>query len=260
MERPNIDFDETFEMIRRNLEKADEKSFRYLIYPNDIQNLLSLLFKEYHDMASRPFRKPALLDAEEITGYKFSKGNFPDFMNDFLAENEDRFPNMSMREMEDALMGKFYAEVIDLGNAFLVDYFAFKRSLNALAAAFHSNAYDFLSPPKMQDADRFYGQVGPDRSPSASLTKDYPYLEELMKVLSEKEPGPIERFMDRILWDFLEGRYKGFFSSEEVFAYTVKLEITQRWTVIDAQSDGESFDQLLEKIKNNVRSPKTPVI
>lgn len=260
MDNPQIDFDQTFDLIQRNLLKEDEKLFRYLIYPHDMQNLLSILFEEYQDLPLRPFKKPALLDIEELKGYKFSKGNFPDFMSDFLAENEDRFSSMSMRAMEDALWEKFYAEIARLNHSFLIDYFAFNRALKGVIAAFQFNAYGFLSPPNIPDAERLTGQIGPDKSPTASLSKDYPYLEELIKALSANKPETIERLIDRILWEFLEERYQGVFSGEEVLAYTLKLQITQRWLIIDSQKGKARFDKLHRHIKNNVRSPKTPVI
>ena len=255
-----IDYDETFERIKRNLTAEDEKLFRYLIYPNDLQNLLSVLFHEYQDIPITTFKKPFFIDLEEIKAYRFTKGNFPDFMNDFIVENEDRFPNMSMREMEEAMLDSFYMEVSGLNNDFLSDYFSFDRELKALVAAFHFNAYSFLSQPNIQDADRLIGQLGPQRSASTSLAKDYLYLDGLIKVLSEEEPEKIVRYIDNILWNFLEERYEGSFSREEVFAYTVKLQITQRWLTLDQKTGDERFEKLHDKIIKNVRSPKTSVI
>ncbi len=260
MDASNLDFDDLFDMIRRNLTKEDKKLLRYLIYPNDINNLLSILCQEYKDLPTATFKKPSVFNLEDIKAYKLGRKNFPDFMNDFLAENEDRLANMSPRDMEDAITDRFYNEVFGLDNTFLANYFAFVRELKSLIAAFHFNTYDFLSQPNIHDADRLILQVGPDRSPSALVTKDYPYLNALIKVLLENKPEKIERFLDTVIWDFLEEKTQGLFGAEDVFAYTIKLQIIQRWTIIDSSNGQEYFEKLLHKIINDVTSKKTPAI
>lgn len=260
MDASNLDFDDLFDMIRRNLTKEDKKLLRYLIYPNDIHNLLSILSQEYQDWPTAPFKKPSVFNLEEIKAYKLTRKNFPDFLNDFLAENEDRLSSMSPREMEDAILDRFYNEVFGLDNPFLANYYAFVRELKSLIAAFHFNTYDFLSQPNIHDADRLILQVGPDRSPSALVTKDYPYLDELIKVLSENQPVKTELFIDTVLWDFLEEKSEGLFSPEDVFAYTIKLQIIQRWVLMHPANGKDYFEKLIHKIINNVRSTKTPAI
>ena len=143
---------------------------------------------------------------------------------------------------------------------FLANYFAFVRELKSLIAAFHFNTYDFLSQPNIHDADRLILQVGPDRSPSALVTKDYPYLNALIKVLLENKPEKIERFIDTVIWDFLEEKTQGLFGAEDVFAYTIKLQIIQRWAIIDLSNGQEYFEKLLHKIISDVTSTKTPAI
>lgn len=260
MDASNLDFDDLFDMIRRNLTKEDKKLLRYLIYPNDIHNLLLVLSQEYQEWPTAPFKKPSIFNLEEIKGYKLSRKNFPDFMNDFLAENEDRLASMSPTEMEDGMVDRFYIEIFGLGSNFLADYFTFNKELKSLIAAFHFNTYDFLSQPNIHDADRLILQVGPDRSPSALVTKDYPYLNALIKVLSENQPEKIERFIDTVLWNFLDERTEGLFSTEDVFTYTIKLQIIQRWVIIDQTNSNEYFEKLLRNIINDVRSTKTPAI
>lgn len=260
MDASNLDFDNIFDMIRRNLTKEDRKLLRYLIYPNDINNLLSILSHKYQNLPTAPFKKPSVFNLEEIKGYKLTRKNFPDFLNDFLAENEDLLASMSPREIKDAILDRFYNEVFGLGNNFLADYFVFVRELKSLIAAFHFNTYAFLSQPNIHNAERLILQVGPDRSPSALVTKDYPYLNDLIKVLSENQPEKKERFIDSVIWDFLEEKTQGLFGTEDVFAYTIKLQIIQRWAIIDSSNGQEYFEKLLHKIINDVTSTKTPAI
>jgi hypothetical protein len=255
-----IDYDDTFQLIHRNLNAEDLKPFRFLLYPNDIKNLLSVLFEEYHDLTPLPYRSPAVFPEDEISEYRFSRKNFPDFMNDFLTNNEDRFPAMTSAAMETLLMGGFYEEVSKSGNSFIINYFDFYKQLKGIIAAYNYNAQDFLSKPDIEDSDRLIGQVGPSRSPTATILKEYSFVEEMIEQFSQHDPIAMERFTDRIIWDYVEDQSKDSFSAEEVFAYTIKLLMKLRWSHLEPEQGDELFEKLHEKIENNVRSPKTPVI
>lgn len=260
VEPGQIEFEKTFELIQRNLSDQDLKYYRFLLYPNDIRNLLSVLFKEYYDLTPLPFSTPSVFAADDISEYRFSRRNFPDFMNDFLVQNEDRFPAMTIAEMEMLLMNSFYEEISKLGNDFIRDYFEFYQRLKGIIAAFNYNAQGFLSKPDVEGADRLIGQIGPSRSPTSTILKEHAYVEELIEQFSSDDPEEMERFTDRIIWDYLEDQPKGSFSAEEVFAYTIKLLMKQRWSRLAQDQGDELFEKLHQKIENYVRSPKTPVI
>ncbi len=260
MDTKQIDFEKTFDLIQRNLTPEDNELFQYLIYPNDISTLLSILFHEYHQLPLFLLKKVAVYSEEEVREYRFFKSNFPDFLNDFLVENEARFPTMTMQEMEEKLMANFYEEVANLNNPFITEYFHFLKKLKNLGAAFNYSAYKFLSAPLIKDSERLVGQIGPNSSPTATLTKDYPYVEEFVKVLSGGKPEKIENFIDRILWDFLEDNNKSSFSREEVFTYTLKLQMIQRWSLLDFNEGSKRFKKLHKDIISNVQFPKASMI
>ena len=258
-EANEIDFNETFDSIKRNLSKADRQLLRYLIYPNDIKNLISTIAHNYHDVPLAPFKTPAIFNQEEIKNFKLIRRNFPDFINSFLADNEDRLNNMSLRNIENALLDRFYSKVISLQSRFLTNYYQFVRALKALIAAFNYNSYSFLSQPYIPDADRLILQVGPDRAPSALVIKDYHYLEELIVVLSKQQPEETEHFIDTVIWNYLDETINDTFSSEAVFAYAIKLQISQRKVAMKSQSSDNGLEALLQKIINNP-TQQTPVL
>jgi hypothetical protein len=255
MDTSKLDFVELFDSIDRNLSKQDTYLLKYLIYPNDLDNLLNVLSEKHQNRSAVDFKTPSVFEAEEVENYKKNRANFPDFMNDFLSQNEDRLSVMSRREMEDAMQERFYEEVFELNNAFLTRYYKFSRTLKSIIAAYNFNAYDFLSTPKVQEVDRLILQIGPGKSPSASVLKDYGFLEKLITALSENKPEQTERLIDRILWDFLDNTSAEPFSGEFVFAYTIKLQLLKRWHKIE--QDSKSYEELLKTIINKNTSEKT---
>jgi len=65
MDTKQIDFEKTFDLIQRNLTPEDNELFQYLIYPNDISTLLSILFHEYHQLPLFLLKKVAVYSEEE---------------------------------------------------------------------------------------------------------------------------------------------------------------------------------------------------
>ena len=257
MDTSSFEFDQLYDVIQRNLTKEDQHYLRYLIYPNDLHNLLTILSKEYHDQSLKNFQEPAVHSYEELKSYKKNRRHFPDFMNDFLAENDDRLANMSIREMEDAMLNRFYDEVFELKNDLIKSYYRFLIELRSLIGAFNYNSYDFLSKPNINQPDRLLSQLGPGKSPSASLLKDHPFLEDLISVLSKDDPEEKERFVDKLKWEFLDEMNNEPFTTEAVFVYYIKLQILQRWLIIKPKAENEEFKELLERTINKEPSKKT---
>ena len=259
MDTSKLDFDELFDAIKRNLDETDIQTFKYLIYPNDLHNLLTTLSKHYLNWSSIGYKLPSIIEIEDVEAFKKNRRNFPDFMNDFLAENEDRLRGMSRKEMEDAMQHRFYNQITELKNSFLSNYFNFYRKLKSIIAAYNFNTYDFLSKPNISDAERLLLQIGPESTASTSLLKDYPIVEDLIQVLTEKKPIDIEHYIDELMWNFLEDSYTDQFSNIAVFAYTLKLQILKRWHDIKLATNVD-YETLINQIINDNSSKKTPVL
>lgn len=252
-----IDVDGVVNTIRDNLDSEDERSFRYLIYPNDNRNLLSILFAKHSDLPKSTFLTPAMLAEQDLLDYHKHKGSFPSYMSEFLDAYEDQFLSISPREVENTLLGFFYEEVGQKG-PFIAEYYQFERNLKGLFSAYNHSYFDFLAAP-VNDEVALLHQVGKGKSIPSDLLRDYPYIEGISEVISTHQPAAIEILMDRIKWDYLD-EVKSFFSGEQVFAYTLRLLMVNRWQTMNAEIGAARFDELQKNIKNKVRSLKTPVI
>ncbi len=255
---PKMDFEETLDTIERNLEESDRELFRYLVYPNDNRNFLSFLFEEYKDFPTSPFIQPAILPRETIRGYRRQKGSLPQYMDEFVTEYEDQFPTMTLTAMEERLTEMFHEEVKSLTEPFITDYFSFEKKLQEAIAAYNLSMFDFLPQPPTSDDNVFY-QLGKHKSLPASLQREYPFLEEMGEVFEDFKPDNLERFVDRIKWDYLSS-LTGFFERQHVYAYTLKLLLVWRWRRLEGEREQPHFNELSYKIKTSVRSPKIPLI
>ncbi len=251
-----IDTEELVDTIFRNLEPNDARSFRYLIYPNDNLNFLNILLQRYQDIPASRYIQPAMLDQQTVEEYQKNRSDLAVYMSDFLRDYEDQFPSMAPREMEDKLWQMYYNEAIP-SDPFIGDYCRFERKMKQFFSAYNHSYHDFLKAPIFEDVRM--AQVGAGKSLAGDLLRDFPYVEGIDEIVSCEDPIDIATFSDKVIWEYLD-QTPGFFGKEQVFTYTIRLLIIDRWQTRNAEDGTARFIRLQEDIKNKVRSLKTAVI
>jgi len=253
-----IDFGEIVDTIQRNLNPEDERSFRYLLYPNDNRNLLNVLFVKYKNFPEAAFFFPSILSVSAIQDYGIQKTIFPSYMSEFLNSYEDQFASMTLREMEDQLWGNFYREV-EKQDPFIGHYFLFDRQLKELTAWYNASHFDFLSKASSKkDTSLSLNQPGKAKPVLADLPGDYPYLEKLEEAIASGLPDKIEQCVDQIKWSYLS-QVPGFFGREQVFVYVLKLLVVLRWQKTNPEEGENHFSEIQENIKQKVNSTLIPI-
>lgn len=251
-----LDVEEFIDTIQRNLEPTDVPPFRYLVYPNDNRNLLSVLLKKHHDIPVTGYFQPALLDRDVIKEYHKNRNDLAPYMSDYLREYEDQFATMTPRDIEEKLWQIYYDEV-NSSDPFISDYWRFERHIRQFFAAYNDSYFDFLKAPMYENTG--LGQVGAGKSLPGDIVRDFPFVEEIDQVVASQDPIRIAAFSDRVIWDYLD-QTMDFFGKEQVFIYTIRLMIVARWQNRDKKAGLVQFSKLQEDIKNKVRSLKTAVI
>lgn len=254
-----VDFDETFDTIRRNLEADDLELFNYLIYPNDNRNLLNYLFYEYKDLPTSKPLWPYTIPIDSIQSFRRDRSLFPDYMVEFFQESEAQFTSWTMREMENRLQIKFEEELEKSELPFVTAYFRFKHSLAEIVASLNQAHYRFLFESQFSHANSSLNMLKKGQSPSSSVLKEYPYAEQLRETVALGDPIELERFVERVEWDYLEGPHTTF-GTDHVLAYAARLLLLSRRKRQDREVGTERYKVLKNDIRNKVHSPKTPVV
>jgi hypothetical protein len=98
-------------------------------------------------------------------------------------------------------------------------------------------------------------QVGKDKPPSTYLLQENPFLEDLGEVMEKQEPLTLELFIARIQWDWLS-EVPQFFSTEQVFAYTLKLLVLHPWSTRIETSGKQAFQFITSNITESLKLEK----
>ena len=248
IETSNINFDEIIQTIQRNLSNEDKRSFEYLIYPHDNQNLLHAIFKKHHDLIPLPFQRPAVFSPVVMEDYVQERYNFPDYMADFLVTFQERFSEMSMGEIESHLLQAFYQELSRVSDAFVKDYYLFEKTLKSVVAAFNRSVYTFYGSASVLEDSEITDKLANEGSGMSMLVNAYPFIVQLREAIHSKEPLIIEQCIDKIKWEFIDNYNKEFFSNTHVYGYVLKLFILQRRALLQQADANEHFERVSNQV------------
>ena len=246
--KAKIDFEETLETIQRNLEKEDESLFQFILVPNDHRNLLNVIFGQYHQLPLPAMVSPSLFDQETIKEYAHRPYEFPPHMADFLVTSQERFDGMTMKEMENQLLDRFYQAVAKVDDEFIRDYFAFEQALHSIVAGLNRSLYESTGSIEPIEIDRISERLSQEGAGATLLAKTYPFIEKLGQAMATKDPMQIEKTIDQVKWEYIEGASNDFFGRQQVFGYTIKLLMVKRWADLKEQEDGH-FERLGQQIR-----------
>ncbi len=252
--RRKIDFAETLETIKRNLERDDELLFRYLLYPNDNRNLLNAIFHHHHGVPLTGFLEPAIFDQSTIEEYLHEQYAFPEYMADFLRLYQDRFSELKLREIENELNRGFYHEVAQLDDEFIRNYFAFNRTLRSMVSGFNRGLYKYSAEVEPIEEEGISSQLSQEGAGVSILSKTYPFVEFLRDSLISKDPNRIEQTITDIRWDFVESYGVEFFGRQQVFGYVLKLLMVKRQTWLKDQNGKQHLERLINQIRTSSES------
>lgn len=226
-----IDVEEILDFINRNLSDEDQATGRYLIYPNDNYNLVNQIFEKFHNIPATEFRTPSIFDQEEIQQFIRKEYKVPEYMNNFMDFHRGKLDLLRPSRIEEYLWTDFYKEVATLDNRFIIDYYEYDRTLRHLAFIHNSNLFE-ESPISEFVSDPINRQLGLSR-PESVLVQTYPFVSDLYSALDSKNPMIIEKTMDRIRWDFIDGyEIWSSFSNTQVFGWMLKLVHHARWSAL----------------------------
>ncbi len=240
---PVVDVNKTLQFIHRNLEKDDQQLSKYLIYPNDNQNLINLIIEKHHNLPLPEFRTPALFSREELIHSMKTGNDLPDYMMEYLTKYKKRFDQLRLSMIEEYLWVGFYKEVAGLNHPFILEYFEFVKILRQIAASHNYDIIEDSVPTGLAD-NLVFRELGLGK-PISILSKTYPYIEKLWNSLDSRDPVIIDRCMNAIRWDFIDNyEISTSFTNTQLFGWMLKLIHYTRWAGLAKEKGKIRFEKI----------------
>ena len=251
-----LQLEELMGTIMSNASDTDKLVLNCLLYPNDNQNLLFILFREYHDFEIGAFSKPSVLSAELLNNYRMEQGSLPDYMIHYLNDLSGSYASLSLRRMELELNRYFYEHVTSMESIFLNTYFTWQFELKKIIADINHKAFDYLP----MGNNSFQTDFAVTKALHGLATKEE-VTNEITPLVESDDLEAIETKINQYYWEFADS-WQEPFSSEQLFGYMVKLLRLYQWKGYSTKGEAarSKFEALVQGLKETELSPKMTVI
>lgn len=239
------------------LEKEDARCIDLFFMAWDNANILLLLRDGSDSILERKgcYSKEQLLEimASAKEGDP-RRSDIPEYMYDFLEyyyANEERTDIL----WEDNLALRYYAYAMKCGNKFISEWFDFNLNVNNILVAVLARKYKLnietcvLGDGEVAEAIRTSG------ARDFGLTGVLDYLEMVIRISENDKLQERERMLDDMRWNWLDDNSVfDYFTVERLFVFLQKLDIIERWAVLDAEKGMQRYKELIDELKSGTAS------
>ena len=249
------DFKNELELI---LSAQDQKLMRWFYLKFDNRNILSLLrntIEEQFDERGN-FSKTdiielytSLKEEDRIPKDSPAPAYFSTFIRDFLnrVENDKSADSLLL---EDHLTALYYEEAIKCGNKFLSAWFEMNLNIGNMMSALNCRKYGLDKEAFIIGDNEIAGMLRQSNTRDFNTGESVDYMSELLLIVELDELMMREKRLDLLRWKWLdENTFFKTFDIESVIGYMLRLEMIERWVVLDKAGGEKTFRRLVSAMK-----------
>ncbi|MCL2168279.1 MAG: DUF2764 domain-containing protein [Lentimicrobiaceae bacterium] len=229
----------------------------FLKYDND--NLLSFLkFGEenmtFNDLAN--YNREVIFDMADMVKDEDRKWNkkYPAYLQIFIQDylEHEETPKVFW---EDHLSTLYYNYLLNkTNNLFLKEWselnMNIRNILTTLSARRENIEYDYLIVGDNEVAKllRF------SQNPTHGLIEFIDYYESIREIDDISDLLQKEQRIDAFLWEWIEiNTFFHYFDIEKIMGYLFKLQMIERWKLLDSEKGGKIFRNIVSNLKNSAK-------
>mgnify|MGYP002623860242 CR=1 FL=1 len=182
---------------------------------------------------------------------------FPAFLADFVREYDRRVADAKWFPRDAALLA-YYNYARECPNAMMAEWYELNLNiLNILTALIARRQGWTLADYVQGDGVVAATILKQAAQPDFGLSAELDYMPDLMRAAETADPVEKERQIDALRWTWLDE--KTFFEPFDItalFAYVVRTEILERWSLLDPEQGRERFTEIIENLRGEARVPE----
>jgi len=185
----------------------------------------------------------------------FNVHRYPEFLSVFAREyhfNKDKegyFP-------EDQMMLAFYEYALQCPNKMIAAWYKLNLDISNILTALIARKQGWNVSNFIMGDTEVNEMIRTNNTKDFSLMTELDYMVELMKIVDTEDPVLKEKRIDAFKWNWLEEQtFMDSFSIEAVFAYLCKLEMLNRWELLDPEKGKETFREIIENLRSEAKVP-----
>ena len=231
-----------FREAETHLDRGDLERLRLFLFPDEIENLLAVLFKTGLETGD-----DALVSREE----------WPAFVAELTAEFLRDEAVKSRPEWELRFLRAFHEHVEGLAEGFLREWFAFDRDMRNVLAALAGRKAGIPYADHLVGTGEAVEKLRTSQAPDFGLGREAPLVETLSRIMDQPDIVERERALDALRWKWIDGRnFFEYFTVDRVIGYYAQLRILDRWARLDPESGRAVFFETLSALEASFRFPE----
>lgn len=245
------------EYLKGQVSEADKKLLYVFFLHYDCRNLVRLLENPEAEIDPRGnFTQEQYQDlitsAREMN---FNVHRFPSFMSMFArdyAYNKEAagyFPS-------DAMAMAYYEYAMTVSNKKMAKWYGLNFNVASILTGLIARKNGWNVSEYVKGKGEICDMIRHNNTRDFDLKNEVDYAGELMQIVECENPVEKEKRIDAFKWAWLdEQTFFDPFSVEALFAYLVKVEMMERWTLLDVETGKETFRKIIDNLRSEARVP-----
>lgn len=258
------------EEIYPSLTEKDQQLVDLIFQQYDQQNLLTLLKASDNNLSMESVLANASLCvnsglftveqlAELIIAAKEGDKaplDCPDYLYSFLLNYFSTEQSVNYL-LTDKMQAMFYNYATKVDNKFIASWYKFNLEIKNIMTAYTARKYSLDVSNYIVGDDEVADALKTSGARDWGLSFAVDYLDSLLTILEDTDLASRERKIDLLKWNWLEeNSFFNYFSIEKLFVFIEKLQMVERWIVLDKEKGQQLFRNLIGNLKSEVSVPK----
>lgn len=252
-----ISFAEFREQCEEVLTVKDKKLLFFFYLKQDCLNLVRLLKNpdaEISDWGNYSMDQYVDLITSART-MNFNVHRYPSFMSVYAREfdfNKDKEGWFA----EDQMLLEYYRYATKCPDKMISKWYKMNFDITNILTALLARRYGWNVSKYILGNNEVTEMILTNNTKDFNLVNEYDYVVELMKIVDVEDPVEKEKRIDAFKWNWLdEQTFFEPFDLDAVFAYLCKLEMLNRWEMLDPEKGKETFRSIIENLRSEAQVP-----
>ena len=240
------------------LSTKDRKIMSWFYLKFDNRNILSYIrntieerFDERGNFSKTDIKELYTLLKEEdrIPENSAAPAYLATFIRNFLERVEDD-KSAEARLLEDQLAALYYEEAMKCGNKFLSSWFEMNLNIGNMMSVLNCRKYGLDKESYILGENEIAEMLRQSNTRDFNSGESTDYMSELLQIVEIDDLMMREKRLDMLRWKWLdENTFFKTFDIESVITYMLRLEMIERWVVLDKAGGEKTFRQLVSAMK-----------
>ncbi len=243
----------------QDVSSKDRRILSMFLAERDCRNLLCLLKGKGDDitllgnLSVEELESLVVCAREGVTDDELS---FPEYMLGFVREYDERSEEKGFFP-DDCLMIRYWESLKTSDSRFMSDWAEFNINMSNILTAMIARSQEWNVGDYIIGENDVNDMIKTSKARDYDLGREYDYVPAIMRVMECDDPVEKEKRIDALRWGWLDDAvFFNTFSMDAVIAYLCKVQMMERWRLLDPITGKVRFEEIINSLRSEVQVPE----